>query len=383
MGTSITPDEIKRFEITEVYAHPEAKVDIVLVHGLNGHPRMTWTAKNGVFWPTDLLPLTLKKAKARVLVYGYNADVYAFGSDKGASSDMIHQHAQTLVNSLALERKSEEMDENAIIWVAHSLGGILVKRALEYSNGLTSKSSDPSRSIFVSTYGIIFLGTPHTGSDHAKMGTILQSICNTVIPKSILHTEPHLVRTLLSDNETLQNINVHFLDIFQRFQIDFVHEAAKTELVKGMKDFVVDQASASMQLPGVRYYGIEANHSNMCKFESKNAPGYLNVSMTIKTWVSEAPPIIESRLVLERDARRQAKVNEANETLGIYAANPMSQSSSSVGGLPGMSTVKASAQPHLHSVQRTGRIEGAPQSSRAFDFATADIMDMDEEVAER
>lgn len=83
-GSSINLNDIKRFEVTEVYAHPDAKVDIVLIHGLNGNPKSTWTAKNGVFWPTDLLPLTLKSAKARILVYGYNADVYTFGSGKSA-----------------------------------------------------------------------------------------------------------------------------------------------------------------------------------------------------------------------------------------------------------------------------------------------------------
>jgi hypothetical protein len=126
---TITPlDQIKRFEVTEVYAHPEATVDIVLVHGLNGDPRNTWTAKNGVFWPSQLLPTTLRQAKARVLVYGYNADVYTFGNDRSASSDKIHEHAQSLLTGLSMERTSEEKEENAIVWVAHSLGGILVKR---------------------------------------------------------------------------------------------------------------------------------------------------------------------------------------------------------------------------------------------------------------
>lgn len=60
-------------------------VDIVLVHGLNGDPQKTWTAKNGIFWPSQLLPEALKGAPARVLVYGYNADVYAFGNERSAS----------------------------------------------------------------------------------------------------------------------------------------------------------------------------------------------------------------------------------------------------------------------------------------------------------
>jgi hypothetical protein len=88
-GFAINLDEIKRFEVTEVYTCPDAKVDIVLIHGLNGDPRKTWTAKNGVFWPTDLLPTSLKSAKARILVYGYNADVYAFGGGKSARSVVV------------------------------------------------------------------------------------------------------------------------------------------------------------------------------------------------------------------------------------------------------------------------------------------------------
>jgi len=146
-GSAIDPSDIKRYEVTEVYSDPDAIVDIVFVHGLNGHPRNTWTTpaskktKHDVFWPTDLLPATLKSTKARILVYGYNADVYAFNGS--ASSDMMHQHAQTLLANLSAERKLEERADVPIIWVAHSLGGILVKRVSTASFTTPSKKSSP------------------------------------------------------------------------------------------------------------------------------------------------------------------------------------------------------------------------------------------------
>lgn len=151
---------------------------------------------------------------------------------------MIHQHAQTLLSSLVLERKSEETSNHPIIFVAHSLGGILVKRALELSNDITSKNAEDNRSIYIWTYGIIFLGTPHIGSDIAKWGLVLQNMVGALMPKKAFDTEAQLVRTLQTNNETLQNINLHFLDIYQRFKICMIHEGEKTDL-KGTKAFIV------------------------------------------------------------------------------------------------------------------------------------------------
>lgn len=72
---------------------------MVFVHGLNGDPHNTWTAeKSKIFWPAQLLPLILEEEKARVLVYGYDADVTSFTD--GASKDRIHNHAEQLVAAL-------------------------------------------------------------------------------------------------------------------------------------------------------------------------------------------------------------------------------------------------------------------------------------------
>ncbi|KAG7042875.1 LipA and NB-ARC domain-containing protein [Colletotrichum scovillei] len=318
--------QVARYEISAVFTHPDASVDIVLVHGLNGHPKNTWTSSSsssqhdeGVFWPTDLLPQSLGKTRANILVYGYNADVYTTGKSTSASDNFIYQHAQTLVTNLTLYRKSERTDKNPIIFVAHSLGGILVKRALIYSNDLRDKNQEDARSIFVSTFGIIFLGTPHTGSDMATWGIVLQKMADAIAPKKMFESESVLLKTLKKDNETLQNINSHFLDFYQRFKIHMAHENHKTD-IRGTMVTVVDASSASPQLPGVVYYGIEAPHSGMCKFNSSSAPGYRNVSTAIRTWAEEAPPVIRTRWDIEMDDRKARAQSEAAEITREYGS---------------------------------------------------------------
>ncbi|KAI1377925.1 hypothetical protein F4677DRAFT_443844 [Hypoxylon crocopeplum] len=306
--------QISRYETTAVYTHPDAKVDIVLVHGLNGDPQKTWTAKNGAFWPTDLLPTSLREARANVLVYGYNADVYSKKHGSNPSDNFIYMHAQTLVTSLTHYRKDELSSHNPIIWVCHSLGGILVKRALLYSNDLRASQHEDYRSIYVSTYGIVFLGTPHTGSDMATWGTTLQAMSDAVVPRTFFQSESVLLRTLKRDNETLQNINSHFLDIYQRFKILMAHENHKTDL-KGTKMLIVGANSASPQLPGVTYYAIEATHSGMCKFESRNAPGYRTVATAIRDWVVDAPDVITTRWRIEDDEKLARAKHEIEERM--------------------------------------------------------------------
>ncbi|KAF5006924.1 hypothetical protein FDECE_6729 [Fusarium decemcellulare] len=306
--------EITRYDITSVYTHADAKVDIVLVHGLNGSPEKTWTAKNGTFWPLDLLPTSLKGVKANVMVYGYNADVYSKRNDRSASDNFIYQHAQTLVTTLMYHRLREGTFKNPIIWVCHSLGGILVKRALLYSADLHEPQLEDHRSIFVSTYGLVFLGTPHTGADAATWAHVLQAMSDAIMPKKFYDSESVLLRTLKKDNETLANINNHFLDIYQRFRIHMVHENQKTD-IKASKAFIVDVNSASPQLPGVTYYGIEATHSGMCKFEGMSSPGFRNISAAVQKWALDAPSAIEGRWKAEEDERRARTMIQATELM--------------------------------------------------------------------
>lgn len=131
-----------------------------------------------------------------------------------------------------------------------------------YCKSVDQAHTELLRSIYISTYGILFLGTPHNGSDLAKWGVLLQSICDAVLPKKFVDTSPQLIKALKTNNETLQNINRLFIEIIGRYRLYFFHESKPTE-IKGRKEFVVDEESSAPIIEGVERMGIERDHRSV------------------------------------------------------------------------------------------------------------------------
>ena len=92
------------------------------------------------------------------------------------------------------------------------------------------------RSIYVSTYGILFLGTPHKGADLASWGSFLEWLCKAV-PKKAVDYSPQLIEALKTNSETLQNIDRQFAQLIDSFHVFFFHEAKPTD-IKGTLKFV-------------------------------------------------------------------------------------------------------------------------------------------------
>ncbi|KAK7976268.1 hypothetical protein PG989_014731 [Apiospora arundinis] len=197
--------------LNEVY-EPEpgnAPVAIIcLVHGLFGGPWKTFAAKRrpprdekgaskGVFWPRDLLPTIVRNV--RIISFGFDADVEKFMG--AASLNTIHQHSRNLLNTMC-----DQLDSQLpIIFVAHSLGGVIVKDALNQSAGATTDQT--RQRLLENTHGIIFLGTPHRGSSSATYGRTAFRLSQVVAFQS---ANIKLITALERNSETLDRISTEF-----------------------------------------------------------------------------------------------------------------------------------------------------------------------------
>ena len=176
----------------------EAEVDVVAVHGLNSknnpsHAIQTWSATNGNLWLRDFLPE--RKPTIRVLLYGYNSNAVF-----GASATGIDGAAENLLNYLRLERRQDQ--KRPIVWVSHSLGGLVIKKAIinAYISG------DYYGSIHDATRGVVFFGTPHRGSPHATLGDHMAKICRVVSG----NVRNNIVEALRTDSMFAGDINKDF-----------------------------------------------------------------------------------------------------------------------------------------------------------------------------
>jgi alpha-beta hydrolase superfamily lysophospholipase len=108
-------------------------VSIVAVHGLGGHWERTWTHENGTNWLQDILPAQIPRA--RIMKFGYNANT-AFSKSVEGVDDV----ALMLISRVEIKRQQLEERRRPLIFIGHSLGGIIVKKARLLLLSLTGTS---------------------------------------------------------------------------------------------------------------------------------------------------------------------------------------------------------------------------------------------------
>jgi hypothetical protein len=132
-------EELGMFILVDKEQNEEGCVDIIALHGLNGHYWNTWTAtsKSGkkYNWLADL---SAKIPDARVMSYGYNSAVQL-----SKSTASIGDFADSLLEELVSWRRSSVEKKRPVIFICHSLGGIVFKQVTSPLPNLSNPKGSP------------------------------------------------------------------------------------------------------------------------------------------------------------------------------------------------------------------------------------------------
>ncbi|KAK1487859.1 ankyrin repeat protein [Colletotrichum cuscutae] len=249
-------------------------LDIVAIHGLNGHREETWTdSETGLQWLSDPSCLPKDMPTARVLTFGYNSKTYfsRSGSDiPGFASDLLW--------ALKTQRTSEEEQQRPIVFICHSLGGLIFKQAV-----IMAHEQDRHYSCILDRiHGVVFFGTPHRGSSLATW----DEIGTRIVKATTLGyaTNRKLSSNLKVDSMFLKSISESFAARGEEFEVRSFYE---TERMKGLNCKVVEKESATLNWPKELPIASNANHSAICKFPSPEDSRYQATSLAIREAVAK------------------------------------------------------------------------------------------------
>ncbi|KAF7914114.1 uncharacterized protein EAF01_000520 [Botrytis porri] len=273
------------------------KLDIVALHGIKGDAFKTWTEKNedGVknMWLRDQLPNELPGA--RIFSFGYDANVL-FSRGTGTIEDF----ATALLEDLLRERSNDKNRKRRIIFICHSMGGIVVKKAL-----IRAFNIKLYRNIFELTSAILFLATPHMGSDETKLPLLISKFANGLLALP-MRFSGRVRDELITPLSRGSSVLIETQDEFKRLKLyDGIRVASflEMDICSGLKGLVVDEESAQLHIPDERVVKMHGcDHRNICRFTGPESSSYKSVWGILKVYADEASSLVEDDLAPEDES---------------------------------------------------------------------------------
>lgn len=271
-GDEISKEIPNSYDVEGVYkiagcGNRDRVADVVFVHGLGGDAKQTWHP-DGV--PSKYWPKWIHEKFPEVGVWSleYEAAKTRWTGDALALPD----RATDVLGRLSLAGLG---NGRPIIFVVHSLGGLVVKEVLKRGN---SDNVEDWTNLVSSVRGIMFIATPHSGSDLSKYMSYISSFARSTA--AIEDLEPHHPR-LRESNSWFRN-NIANLNI----QVRVLFETKPTKKF-GFSSIVVDATSADPGLAGVVPTPIECDHIEICKPKEKSSLVYLHTAQLIERVLSK------------------------------------------------------------------------------------------------
>ncbi|KAI0544447.1 hypothetical protein F4679DRAFT_37323 [Xylaria curta] len=239
--------------------------DLFFVHGLNGGSRSTWSkASDGTFWPQDWLSCDDGFHDVRIHTFGYSSGL------NRESVLNIHDFASNLLACIHHSPAVASSPSGPILFVGHSMGGLVIKKAYILARQLPEYSilADRIRAIF-------FLATPHQGAGIAQMLSRVLALAPGSRP---------FVNDLSPQSGMLQSINEEFPRYCQDLQLFSFYETQPMYYGVG-KGLIVEKHCAVMNYPNERRTYLDANHRDVARFSSSGEPSYTLVRNALATTI--------------------------------------------------------------------------------------------------
>ncbi|CAK7237004.1 hypothetical protein SBRCBS47491_009829 [Sporothrix bragantina] len=253
---------------------------IIFVHGFASNPDTTWQARrkassgkvspdahdepgNFVNWVRDLLPGDIpEELQQNVRLFFFNYDSYWM---RDSVNMRLMSIAADLLDRIDVDIRLTERDKSrGLVFVGSSFGGLVVKQAL-----VSAAIQSQHKHVVQHTKGVLFLGTPHRGSDGSYIGWL---VAQALRP---LGSSVFLLGLLEYDSPVLLDLHRDFVNIIGHdCRIINVYELLKSQ-VFGLKNFGwkklwVKEASATFHGNGVINIAFRTNHFGLNKFSDKD-----------------------------------------------------------------------------------------------------------------
>lgn len=239
----------------------KARYALVLIHGITGDGRSSWTSPNGTYWP-KLMEGDPAFKDFDIYVYEYPTSLFGECMAVSDLAGAMHTH---------LKSDAVFEDHESVIFLAHSMGGLIVRTFL-------LRYRDKADNVPM----IIFMATPSAGSWKAKVGSLLPT-CPQVEDLRKLDVNSFL-KTQQSDW-----LNASFKDRIVS------HCGIETQTSGG--SLTVDRSSASLLCTG-ELLSIPTDHSHVVKPNSTDDLPH----RFLKNVLSDLPTLHQRKLSVDDGA---------------------------------------------------------------------------------
>ena len=269
---------------------------IVAVHGLLEPSTTTWTEpQTKTLWLRDIYPYN--SFHSRILLYDYDIDMLRI--QPGDSEAQLLNCANTFLGELYALRADTNTRTRPIILICHGVGGLLVKRALALSETERTPKVHHLRAIYVSTYAILFMGTPHAGIKlhHAGLATDI----------SAFSEKSKIIR--------------HVSELFTPIRNDFYiyNFFPKPRMARDSPNsFHMEAESAAPPWENVERCGLSADYTSMVKFGHAGSYGYQLVQEALQRYSKSAPEHIRTRWQAAESLLRLLEANRNSEHQPVF-----------------------------------------------------------------